>query len=153
REPHMGEEFERVAVLPVGVGELEEIPALGGAGIIDEHIEAAELALHRLDECCGCALLAQVGVDDHGLAALAADRGRGLVEQSLIAPGEQEIAALIRKRLGDRAPDAAARAGHERDLSLQSKVHWGSLLLEVRRYFLLLEIRGEIFLDRNIDES
>src|SRR4051812_19626770 len=47
REPHMAEEFERVAVLPIGIGELEEITTLGGAGIVDEHIKAAELALHR----------------------------------------------------------------------------------------------------------
>src|SRR5262249_53547965 len=70
REPHMGEKFKRVAVLPVGVGELEEIAALGGAGIVDEHIKTPEFAPHRLDEDCGRALLAQVDVDDHGLAAL-----------------------------------------------------------------------------------
>ncbi len=78
----MGEEFERVAVVPVGVGELEEIAALGGAGIVDEYVEAAELALHRLDERCGRALLAQIDIHDHGLAALAADRGRRFVEQA-----------------------------------------------------------------------
>src|SRR5205807_3588472 len=83
----------------------------------------AELALHRLDEGRGRALLAQVDIDDHGLAALAADRGRGFVQHDLIASGEQEIAALIRERQGDRAPDAAARSGHERDFLVQSKVH------------------------------
>ena len=38
----MGEEFQRVAVRPVGVGEREEIAALGGAGIVDQDVEAAE---------------------------------------------------------------------------------------------------------------
>ena len=37
----MGEELEREAVLPVVVGELEEIAALGRAGIVDEDVEAA----------------------------------------------------------------------------------------------------------------
>jgi hypothetical protein len=72
REPHMGEELERIAVLPVGVGELEEIAALGGAGVVDQHVEAAELALHGIDKYRRRAFLAQVDVDDHGLAALAA---------------------------------------------------------------------------------
>src|SRR5205807_9848869 len=32
-EPHMGEEFQRVAILPVGVGQSQKIAALGGACI------------------------------------------------------------------------------------------------------------------------
>ena len=41
RKPHMGEELERIAVRPVGVGEGEEIAALGGAGIVDQDVEPA----------------------------------------------------------------------------------------------------------------
>ena len=69
----MGEELERVTVLPVGVGQREEIAALGGAGIVDEDVEAAELALHRVDERLRRARIAQIDRDDGGLASLAAD--------------------------------------------------------------------------------
>src|SRR5215510_11869792 len=48
-EPHMGKELEREALLPVGVGEIEEVAALGGAGIAHEHVEMAEFALHDFD--------------------------------------------------------------------------------------------------------
>src|ERR1700732_4209649 len=47
REPHMGEEFQRVAFLPVGIGEREEVAAPGGAGIVHENVEMAELAPRR----------------------------------------------------------------------------------------------------------
>ena len=47
-EPHMGEEFQRIAFLPVGVGEFEKIAALGGAGIVDQNVEAAEIACRRI---------------------------------------------------------------------------------------------------------
>jgi len=45
----MGEEFQRVAVLPIGVGERHEIAALGGAGIVDQNVETAEFTLALLD--------------------------------------------------------------------------------------------------------
>ena len=41
----MREELEGVTVFPVGVGQGEEIAALGSAGVVDEDVEAAELAL------------------------------------------------------------------------------------------------------------
>ena len=38
----MGEKFKRETVLPVRVGQGEEIAALGRAGIVDKDVEAAE---------------------------------------------------------------------------------------------------------------
>ena len=46
----MGEELERIAFLPVGVGQREEIAAPGGAGVVEQDIEPAELALKRRDQ-------------------------------------------------------------------------------------------------------
>src|SRR5207248_6190899 len=60
RQPHMREEFQCVAFLPVGIGEGEKVTALGGPGIIDKNIEATEFASRRLDQCRGSARLAQV---------------------------------------------------------------------------------------------
>jgi len=41
----MGEELERVTVVPIGLGQREEVAALGRACIVDEDVEASELAL------------------------------------------------------------------------------------------------------------
>ena len=49
REPHMREEFESIAVCPIGVGQFEKVATLGRAGIVDEDVEAVELALDRSD--------------------------------------------------------------------------------------------------------
>jgi hypothetical protein len=38
REPHMGEKFQRVAVFPIGVGQRQEIAALGRTGIVDQNV-------------------------------------------------------------------------------------------------------------------
>ena len=119
----MGEEFQRVAVFPVGVGEIEEIAALGGAGIVDENVEPAELALDLFDQFCRRVLAAQVDHRDGGAAALLADGGCDLVERLLVAAGQHHVAAFGRQRQRDAAADAAARSGHQRDLALQSQLH------------------------------
>src|SRR5262249_50119882 len=40
-----------------------------------------------------------------------------------VATGEHEVAALLGESESDGTADAAARSGHERDLSLQPKLH------------------------------
>jgi hypothetical protein len=37
----MGEEFQGVAFLPVGIGEGKKIAAAGGAGIVDQDVQPA----------------------------------------------------------------------------------------------------------------
>ena len=56
----MGEEFERIAVLPVGIGQGEEIAALGGAGIVDEDVEPAEARASLLRSVPRRAFAAQI---------------------------------------------------------------------------------------------
>src|SRR5262245_20045178 len=123
REPHMGEEFQRVALLPIGVGEREEIAAPGGAGIVDEDVEMAELASRGRDQRGRSGGVAQVERAYRGLAALAADRRRDFVERRGVAAGQQQIAAFIGKRQRYAAANAAARSGYQRDLSLQPELH------------------------------
>src|SRR4029450_230039 len=77
--------------------------------------------------------LAQIEHADRGFSSLAADRRCHLLQRLRVAAGEQEIAALIGKSQGDAAADAAARTGHERDLSFQSKLHSQLLVLAQRR--------------------
>ena len=116
----MGEEFQRVAVLPIGVGEIEEIAALGGAGIVDENIEAAELALDLLDQFRRRVLAAQIDCRDGGAPALLADGGGDLAERFFVAAGQHHVTAFGRQRQCDATADAAARSGHQRDLALQA---------------------------------
>src|SRR5205814_218406 len=68
-EPHMGEEFERKAVGPFGIGQLEEVAALGGAGVVDQDVEPPEFAAHRLDQQLFGAFLAEVEHRDPRFAA------------------------------------------------------------------------------------
>ena len=119
----MGEEFQRIAVGPVGVGEREEIAALGGAGIVDQDVEAAVGALGRVGQRRRRVVLAQVDRDGLGLAAVRRDRRRRVLERRLVGAGQDEIAALLRQRHRNAAPDAPRRPGHQRDLARQSKLH------------------------------
>jgi hypothetical protein len=114
----MAEEFQRVAVLPIGVGQGEKIAALGGAGIVDQNVEAAELALELFDQLSRRVLLAQVDDGDPGAASRLADRGRDLFERRRVAAGQHHVAALGRQRQRDTAADAATRSGHQRDFVL-----------------------------------
>src|SRR3954468_11894552 len=93
-EPDVGEEFQRKAVGPFGVGQLEEVAALGGAGVVDEDVEPSEFAAHRLDQRLFGAFLAEVEHRDGGLAALGLDRRRDRLKRRLVATGDQEIASL-----------------------------------------------------------
>ena len=105
REPHMGEEFQRVAVLPIGVGELEEIAALGGAGIVDQNIERAELALAPARPAfAGASLPRRSMHGDGGAPALLADGGCDLVERLFVASGQHHVAALGRQRQREPRP-------------------------------------------------
>src|SRR5215468_12001652 len=92
----MREELQRIAVFPIGVGQSQEIAALGGAGIVDENVERVELALDLFDQFCGGVLLAQVDKRGAGAATALGDACGGLVERGAIAPGEHDISALAR---------------------------------------------------------
>jgi hypothetical protein len=122
-EPHMGEEFERKAVLPVGIAERRELAALGRARIVDENVEPAELALDRGEECRRRILLPQVERHGDRLGAVRPNQRRDLGQRLLVAPGHGDVHALGRHRQRDAAPDAAARAGDERDFSLEAEPH------------------------------
>src|SRR5450631_63450 len=57
------------------------------------------------------------------LAAPLLDLCRHLGERRLIAAVQYEIAAFRGERLGDAAPDAAARSGDQRHLAVQPHIH------------------------------
>jgi hypothetical protein len=119
----MGEEFQRIAFGPVGVRKGEKIAAFGGAGIVDQDVEATEALVDGRDERGSRVLFAEVDGLVFRLAAVLFDARRHLAQRGLVASGQHHVAALLRQRERHAAPDAAARAGHQRDLSGQSKVH------------------------------
>ena len=119
----MGEEFQRVAVRPVGVGELEEIAAPGGAGVVDQDVEATEAALDLLDQTRRRLGLAKIERQAVRLAPERLDFGRRRLEHRLVGAGEEYVAAFAGQRHRNAAADAAARSGHQRDLARKSKLH------------------------------
>src|SRR5205823_3033792 len=112
------EEFQRKAFLPVCIGELEEIAALGGAGIVDENIETAEFALRQFGELSRSVIVAQIERGDDSPASFGANGGGDFVERGLIARAQQHITAGVREGMRDAAADAAARAGDEGGLAV-----------------------------------
>ena len=104
----MCEELECKAVLPVCVRELKKIAALGGAGIVDEDVEAAGFARCQGGEVRRRIICAQIKRSDGGLAALGADCRGDSFECGLIARGEQEVAACLGECECDAASNAAS---------------------------------------------
>ena len=97
---------------------------------------------HLVDELLRRALLAQIEHGDAGAAAGFADRVGDLIERRRIAAGQHHVAAFGRQSQRDAAADAAARSGHQRDLSLQSHFHFLIRLLIFDFQAELLDERG-----------
>ncbi len=90
----MGEEFERIAFLPIGVGQREEVAASGGAGVVEQDVEPAELALERFDQFLRPVRRAQVEDPDGSSPAHRADFASDLLERLAIASCQHQVAAL-----------------------------------------------------------
>src|SRR6266702_775767 len=112
----MGKKLQRKSVLPIGIGQREEIAPLGRPCIVDEDIEPAELPPRRLHELGRRALRAQVKRDLDCLAPLRADCGRDILERPFIARGKKNVATLARESQGNALSDPPARSCHQRDL-------------------------------------
>src|SRR3546814_10985481 len=70
----LAEEEERLQIgvhhrVPIGLGEVDRIGAADDAGIVDENVDAAELAKHRIDERLHRRDVRQVGAEILRLAA------------------------------------------------------------------------------------
>ncbi len=69
--------------VPVGVGQLLELPDVGAADIVDETVDAPERRLGRGNELVGCGRMGEIGCDvqvaDAFLPAARGDDARALV--------------------------------------------------------------------------
>ena len=99
----------------VGFRQREEIGAVNDAGIVDQDVDAAERAAGFRDHVLGRLRIADIGVDELGLAEGARRRLAGFG----IDVGDGDARALGDVAPGNRVADAVRPAGHDRDLVLE----------------------------------
>src|SRR5262249_47755433 len=96
----------------------------GGAGIVDQDVDAAELVAH--DARDGLDLVDPGHIERMRLDLLLCglhDVARGLCERLLPAGADEHLPAFPRQRARRLQPDALAAAGDERRLARKPEVH------------------------------
>ena len=87
-----------------------------GGGVVDQDVDPGEALHGLLDEPLQVVLLAAVGGDRHGLLRVqGVDPLCFSVEVRLLAAREDDLGSMLGEDLGDRASDATAGSGHQRD--------------------------------------
>src|SRR5581483_11533010 len=127
RHPHVAEKLQRPVLHPGFVAELEEFARTGAAGVVDQDIDAAELAAaaldHRLDRV-GPGQVSRGGDD----ASAGVGGGHRFLQRLLAARAHQHAGALGQQRKRDGASDAFAAAGYDRDFVLEPEIHFALLI-------------------------
>ena len=86
------------------------------AGVVDEHVDAAEVAVDVLDQPVELLPVPDVaGVGRSRLAALGAQRGGDLVAGVGLAADDDDLGAGLREAARDREPEPAGSAGDHGD--------------------------------------
>src|SRR4051812_48725714 len=101
------------AMVPLGLGDLQDALGLCHGGVVHQHVDLAPAFLQRRDMVTRRLVLGGVGDDRHGLGAKRPQlTGRGL---DLLAPEVHEgyIEAVPRQRQGDAPADSARRPGDD----------------------------------------
>jgi hypothetical protein len=123
-QPHRGVEFQREAVAPGLVRQIEELAALGGASIVDQHVAALEAVADLRKKIFASGKLAQVAF--HRQRRRSSGRCHRLGAGGKIGRvgGRQYgLRALARKSGRNGAADAAAASGDDDDLSFELARH------------------------------
>ena len=105
--------------LPLFQGEFLQRHRWGiGAGVVEDHVEAAEAPPGLGEEFGDRVRISDVA--GHAKAAFSglARQGQGLVQSVLAAAGQGDAVAVFEKGGGHRAADTAARSGDDRDLAV-----------------------------------
>ena len=89
------------------------------------HVDPSELVFGQLYDRLGAGRRSDVGLDRLDLRAAAAQLGGNLVEARTVNVGEHEVAPFGTESLGRGPGDAAAGAGDDHDLALQSRLTHG----------------------------
>ena len=99
---------------PVLVGHLAQHVVARDAGVVDQHVEVAELLGHALDHRPGLLRIGEVGLGQQRSPAELGDLVHhllGLGVAALVVHGH--LGPFARQLQGDRPADAARRAGHQ----------------------------------------
>ena len=87
--------------------------------VVDQDVDVAEAADHRLDHGGNVPTLGDVGHEQLGLTALRLDGVNGALPARPVEIDHRHLGALGGEQLGDFLADIAAGAGHDRDLILE----------------------------------
>jgi hypothetical protein len=120
RQPQIAEDIVDHHPLEHFVGQLFERAVMRvDRGVADEDVDAAPCLARLGDEILQLRLVGDPRGDGDRFATLGADRRRHLLAGCGVAGRDHHPPAGFGKRLGDRAADAAARAGNNRDFAGQ----------------------------------
>ena len=101
--------------IPVALAHLEQRHARIHAGVVDEHVDAAELADDLRDHRLRARGLRDVALDERGAPASATNLlGNLLGGAAIVEVVHADVGALARERQGDGTADSLLGAGHER---------------------------------------
>ena len=106
---------------------LEDGLVVGDRDVVDQDVDAAEAADHRLHHRGDVGALRHVGDVELGVAARRLDRVDGALAARPVEIDHRDLGALGGEQLGDFLADIAAGAGDDRDLILELHVHRISL--------------------------
>src|SRR5262245_43251015 len=98
------------------------------AGVVEEHVQAAELALGGGDHLLAIARLRHVRPAGRRLAALVSDLGYGVGGGLLVHVDREDRRAFLREEQRRLPADAASRARDERNLVFESHMRSKYLL-------------------------
>ena len=84
-------------------------------GVVDEHVDAAELVVGRVDERVDLVPVADVAAVRERAPTEAPDLRRGLVARVLLPARDDDVRAGLRERAQDRATEAPRATGDQGD--------------------------------------
>ena len=94
---------------------LDGARARTAAGIVDQHVDAAEGPDRALDQRCHLGLVGNIGGNAHRVASQIADLSGDRLDPVVIAAVDHHLGALAGETERDFAPDARGCAGDQRD--------------------------------------
>src|SRR5580704_14049216 len=104
------------------------------AVVVDQDVDAAELAAHRVDDAGAVLGAAAIGLDRQNLGAgLPRDRLGGAAERGLAARRHGNARPFGGERARNAVADAHAGAADDRDLALQAEIHGVTLATRPRQ--------------------
>ena len=113
------EELEREAVLPIVIGQVQEIAALRCARIVHHNVDPVKPREGEFHQRPLRPRFAKIQRDRGGRPSALLDAAHGIVEGRAVAGANHHPGALPRKPVGDGPSDPAVPPGYDSNLSVQ----------------------------------